>query len=158
MKNLLSSRGIVTHQTNIDAEQVKSQLPIFNGTSSLSTLDASDTWIKILKNSGFHKQVWGNVILGEIQDPTLTTIPISVKREAKFDDICSSLKVVYGGAMIVSENIMNAHLRAGTIPDPNNHPEAALKVLRGHFEVMEHASRFIELSNDISYNDCYGQS
>ena len=106
LKNLLSSRGIVTHQTNIDAEQVKSQLPIFNGTSSISIVDASDTWVKILKNSGFHRQVWGNIILGKIQDPALTTIPISVKREAKFDDICSSLKVVYGGAMIVSENIM----------------------------------------------------
>ena len=57
LKNLLSSRGIVTHQTNIDAEQVKSQLPIFNGTSSISIVDASDTWIKILKNSGFHRQV-----------------------------------------------------------------------------------------------------
>ena len=50
--------------------------------------------------------------------------------------------------MKVSENIMNAHLKAGTIPDPHYYPEAALKVLRGHFEVMEHASRFIELSND----------
>ena len=126
MKNLLSSRGIVTHQTNIDAEQVKSQLPIFNGTSSISIVDASDTWVKILKNSGFHRQVWGNVILGKIQDPALTTIPISVKREAKFDDICSALKVVYGGAMKVSENIMNAHLKAGTIPDPHYYPEAAL--------------------------------
>ena len=47
-----------------------------------------------------------------------------------------------------SENIMNAHLKAGTIPDPHYYPEAALKVLHGHFEVMEHASRFIELSND----------
>ena len=68
LKNLLSSRGIVTHQTNIDAEQVKSQLPLFNGTSSLSIVDASDTCVKILKNSGFHRQVWGNsptLILGK---------------------------------------------------------------------------------------------
>ena len=50
--------------------------------------------------------------------------------------------------MKVSENIMNAHLKAGTIPDPHFYPEAALKVLRGHFEVMEHAARFIELGND----------
>ena len=127
---------------------MKSQLPIFNGTSSLSIADASDTWVKILKNSGFHKQVWGNVILGKIQDPALTTIPILVKREAKFDDICSSLSAVYGGAMNFSANIMNAHVKAGTIPDPHLYPDAALKVLRGHFEVMEHASRFIDLSHD----------
>ena len=50
--------------------------------------------------------------------------------------------------MKVSENIMNAHLRAGTVPDPHFYPEAALKVLRGHFEVMEHAARFIELCNN----------
>ena len=50
--------------------------------------------------------------------------------------------------MKVTENIINAHLRAGTVPDPQFYPEAALKVLRGHFEVMKHAARFIELSND----------
>ena len=50
--------------------------------------------------------------------------------------------------MKVSENIMNAHLRAGTVTDPHFYPEAALKVLRGHFQVMEDAARFIELSND----------
>ena len=36
LKNLLSSRGIVTHQTNIYSEQVKSQFPIFTGSSSIS--------------------------------------------------------------------------------------------------------------------------
>ena len=43
---------------------------------------------------------------------------------------------------------MNTHMKTGTIPDPSYYPEAALKVLRGHFECMEHAARFIELSND----------
>ena len=100
------------------------------------------------KNSGIHRQVWGNIILGRIQDPALSSIPLSVKRETKFDEICKALKVVYGGAMKVSENIMSAHQKAGPIPDSHFHPEAALKVLRGHFEVMEHAARFIELSED----------
>ena len=86
--------------------------------------------------------------MGRIQDPALSNIPLSVKREAKIDEICAALKIVYGGAMKVSENIMNANLRAGTVTDPHFYPEAALKVLRGHFEVMEHAARFIELSND----------
>ena len=87
LKNLLTTRGIVTQQTNIDTEQVKSQLPIFTGNSSLSIMDASDTWTKILKNSGIHKQVWGNIVLGRIQDPALSNIPLSVKREAKIDEI-----------------------------------------------------------------------
>ena len=129
----MSTRGIVTHQTNIDTEQVKSQLPIFTGSSSLSIMDASDTWTKILKNSGIHKQVWGNIVLGRIQDPALSNIPLSVKREAKIEEICSALKTVYGGAMKVSENIMNAHLRAGVIPEPFSYPETALKILRGHY-------------------------
>ena len=50
--------------------------------------------------------------------------------------------------MKVSENIMTAHVKAGAIPDPHSYPEAALKVLRGHYKVMEHAARSIELSND----------
>ena len=49
MKNRLSSRGIVTHQTNISTDQVKTQLPIFSGNTSISILDASDTWVNILK-------------------------------------------------------------------------------------------------------------
>ena len=129
LKNPLSSKGVVTHQTNIDTELVKSQLPIFTGSSSLSIMDANDTWIKILKNSGIHRQVWGNIVLGRIQDPALSNIPLSVKREAKIDEICSALRTVYGGAMKVSENIMNAHLKARTVPDPHLYPEAALKVL-----------------------------
>ena len=96
MKNLLSSRGIVTHQTNIDTDQVKTQLPIFTGSSSISIIDASDTWVNILKNSGIHRQIWGNIILGRIQDPALSSIPLSVKREAKFDEICKALKIFTG--------------------------------------------------------------
>ena len=63
MKSRLSNRGIVTHQTNINSDQVKNQLPIFTGETSLSILDASDTWTNILKNSGIHRQIWGNMIL-----------------------------------------------------------------------------------------------
>ena len=48
LKSLLITRGIVTHQTNIDTDQVKSQLPIFTGNSSLSIMDAIDTWTNIL--------------------------------------------------------------------------------------------------------------
>ena len=58
--------------------------------------------------------------------------------------------MVYGGAIEVSQNIMSTHLKTGSIPDPSYHPEAALKVLRGHFECMEHAAGFIELSDDVN--------
>ena len=43
---------------------------------------------------------------------------------------------------------MRTHAKAGRIPDPSYSPEAALKVLRAHAECMEHAERFINLSND----------
>ena len=43
---------------------------------------------------------------------------------------------------------METHLKVGKIPDPSNHPDAALKALIAHYECMEHASRYIELSGD----------
>ena len=43
---------------------------------------------------------------------------------------------------------MSTRMKAGKIPDPSYHPEAALKILRAHAECMEHAERFITLSND----------
>ena len=150
MKSRLTNRGVVTHQTNISSDQVKSQLPIFNGESSLSILDASDTWMNILKNSGIHRQIWGTMILERIKEPALSSIPLTTKREQKFDDICKELSQVYGGAIEVGHNIINAHLKARSIPDPSYHPEAALKVLTGYYECMEHAARFIELSKDAN--------
>ena len=67
MKTRLSNRGVVTQQTNLNSDQVKSQLPIFTGESSLSILDASDTWETILKNAGVHRQIWGITILKELK-------------------------------------------------------------------------------------------
>ena len=144
LKTLSADRGILMHPTNINQDQVKSQLPIFTGTSSLSVIDAMDTWTKILTNAGIHRQMWGGIMLSRIQNPALSSISPYVKRDAKVEDICSALKTVYGGAMKVSENIMNAHMAAGEIPEPFQFPVAALKVLRGHYEVLEHAERFIE--------------
>ena len=66
MKTRLSIRGVVTQQTNLNSDQVENQLPIFNGESSLSILDASDTWESILKNAGVHRQIWGTMILERI--------------------------------------------------------------------------------------------
>ena len=77
--------------------------------------------------------------MSKIENPPLSSIPPYVKRDLKFEDICSALKAVYGGAMKASENIMNAHMAAGLIPEPFTSPVAALKVLRGHYEVLEHA-------------------
>merc|ERR1712189_43090 len=34
--------------------------------------------------------------------------------------------------------------------DPSNHPDAALKALIAHYDCMEHASRYIELSGNTS--------
>ena len=57
MKTRLSARGVVTQQTKVNSDQVKSQLPIFTGDSSLSIVDASDTWQTILKDAGIHQQI-----------------------------------------------------------------------------------------------------
>ena len=85
--------------------------------------------------------MWGEIILSRIQNTALSKIPPYVKRNVKFEDICSALKTLYGGAMKVSENIMNAHMAAGEIPELFQLPVAALKVLRGHYEVLKHAER-----------------
>ena len=150
MKSRLSSRGIVTHQTNISTDQIKSQLPTFDGESSLSILDAVDNWKSILKNAGVHRQLWGHIILERIKEPALSSIPPTTKRDQLFDDICDELSKAYGGAIEVGHNIMETHLKIGKILDPSNHPEAALKTLTAHHECMEHASRFIDLSSDDS--------
>ena len=42
LKNLSTERGVVMHQTNIDIEQVKSQLLTFTGQTSLSIIGAID--------------------------------------------------------------------------------------------------------------------
>ena len=76
MKKRLTSRGVVTHQTNISSDQIKSQLPIFNGETSISILDASDTWESILNNAGIHRQMWGSIILERIKEPALSNIPL----------------------------------------------------------------------------------
>ena len=88
------------------------------------------------------------MILERIKDPALSNIPLTTRREGKYDEICKKLSLVYGGAIEVGQNIMSTHMKTGTIPDPGYYPEAALKVLRSHAECMEHAARFIELSND----------
>ena len=63
LKTLSADRGIVRHPTNINPDQVKSQLPIFTGTSSLFVIDAIDTLNKIPSNAGIHRQMWGGIML-----------------------------------------------------------------------------------------------
>ena len=122
MKNRLSSRGIVTQQTNISTDHVKSQLPTFNGESSLSILDAVDTWKSIFKNAGAHRQMWGSMILERIKEPASSSISPTTRRDQSFDDICDELRNAYGGAIEVGHNIMETHLKIGKISDPSNHP------------------------------------
>ena len=50
--------------------------------------------------------------------------------------------------MQASENIMKAHQNANIIPVPYTSSTAALKVLRDHYEILEHTERFISLSTD----------
>ena len=150
MKELLSSKGIVTQQTNVSSDYLKTQLPTFDGESSLSILEAIDTWKRIFKNAGVHPQMWGSWILEKIKEPATSSISPSTRRDQVFSDICEELKKKYSGAVEVAHNLMETHLKVGKIPDPSNHPDAALKALIAHYDCMEHASRYIELSGNIS--------
>merc|ERR1712102_53956 len=148
MKTLLSTKGIVTQQTNVSSDHLKTQLPVFDGESSLSILEAIDTWRRIFKNAGVHPQMWGSWILEKIKEPATSSISPSTRRDQVFSDICEELKKKYSGAVEVAHNLMETHLKIGKIPDPSNNPEAALKALIAHYDCMEHASRYIDLSGD----------
>merc|ERR1711872_1211094 len=148
MKTLLSTKGIVTQQTNVSSDYLKTQLPVFDGESSLSILEAIDTWRRIFKNAGVHPQMWGSWILEKIKEPATSSISPGTKRNQVFDDICGELKKKYSGAVEVAHNLMETHLKIGKIPDPSKNPDASLKALIAHFECMEHASRYIELSGN----------
>merc|ERR1711872_1048750 len=149
MKELLSTKGIVTQQTNnVSSDYLKTQLPVFDGESSLSILEAIDTWRRIFKNAGVHPQMWGSWILEKIKEPATSSISPGTKRNQVFDDICEELKKKYSGAVEVAHNLMETHLKIGRIPDPSKNSDASLKALIAHFECMEHASRYIELSGN----------
>merc|ERR1712198_774523 len=150
MKELLSSRGIVTQQTNVSSDYLKTQLPTFDGESSISILEAIDTWRKIFKNAGVHPQMWGSWVLEKVREPATASISPRARRDQVFDDICEELKKKYSGAVEVAHNLMETHPKVGKIPDPSNHPDAALKAMIAHYECMEHASRYIELSGNAS--------
>ena len=133
LKALSAERGIVIQQTNISPDQIKALLPISNGASSLSILDALDTWRKNLTNSGIHKQMWGGII---------SSIPPHSKRDLKFEDICSSLEENFGGVMKTSINIMKAHEAANKIPDPHtSRGDACWRVLCEHCKIIKNTPR-----------------
>ena len=56
------------------------------------------------------------MVLERIEDPALSNIPLSTRRDGKYDEICSKLSLVYGGAIEVGQNIMSTHMKAGKIP------------------------------------------
>ena len=148
MKTLLSTKGIVTQQNTVSSDYLKTQLPVFDGESSLSILEAIDTWRRIFKNAGVHPQMWGSWILEKIKEPATSSLSPGTKRNQVFDDICEELKKKYSGAVEVAHNLMETHLKIGRIPDPSKNSDASLKALIAHFECMEHASRYIELSGN----------
>ena len=100
-KTKSAERGIVIHQTNINPDRFKAQLLIFTGTSLISIIEIMDIWTN-LTNAGIHRQMCGGIILSRIQNSALSNIPPYVKRDVKFEDICSALKTLYVGAMKVS--------------------------------------------------------
>ena len=79
--------------------------------------------------------MWRGIILSKLENPAY------IKRDLKFEDICSSLKENVGGAIKASENIMKAHEAVSIIHDPHTSPTAALKVLRDRYEILEHTER-----------------
>merc|ERR1711873_38060 len=94
--------------------------------------------------------MWGSWVLEKVREPATASISPKARRDQVFTDICEELKKAYSGAVEVAHNLMETHLKIGKIPDPSNHPDASLKALIAHYDCMEHASRYIELSGNDS--------
>ena len=139
-------RGINLHPTNITVDQIKSQLPVFDGVSSVTMVDALDSYKKRLGRAGIHKQLCGGVVLSKLEGPALAKIPPEVKREQNFEDIENYLKIFYQSSIEATKAIMKAHKAAIIISHSHGAPTAALKVLRAHAEVFENTDRFLQLT------------
>ena len=73
-----------------------------------------------------------------------------LKREQKYDEIALALKGSFGRSVQVQKRFVDTQKTAGSIPDPalGTSGAAALKMMRGHIEIMEHAERYIKLSKE----------
>ena len=99
-------------------------MPTFDGESSLTIVDALDSYKKRLARAGIHKQLWGGVVLIKLEGPALAKIPLEVKRDQKFEDTEKYLKIFYQSSLVATKAIMKAHETASIIPDPHGYPTA----------------------------------
>ena len=111
-------------------EQIKSLLPTFNRESSLTVVDALDTYRRKLSKSGINRAVCGSVVLSKIEGQALARIPAEVRRDQTIEKIEEQLKMYYQSSLVATKAIMRAHELSGPIPDPHNFPQGYLKVLR----------------------------
>ena len=132
--------------TNITIDQIKNQLPVFSGQSSVTLIDALETYRTHLKKVGIPKQLWGGVLLSRLERAAYDKIPLEIKREQNFENMEEHLKKYYNNSVQATDAIMKSHGSAGTLPDPHQHLTAALVVLRAHAEVFENTHRFLNLT------------
>ena len=121
----VTKRGLSKHQANMSAEDIKSIIPIFDGESSLSVLDAFEIYKKTLSKSGISKTLWGSIVLSKVSGEARSRLPANVTRQPDLDIIEEQLTSFYGNLLAVSKLIMQAHDRVGEIPDP--HVKAGLR-------------------------------
>ena len=134
--------------TNITIVQIKDQLPIFSGQSSITLIDALETYKTHLKKAGIPKQLWGGVLLNKLEGAAYDKIPPKIKREQNFEDMEEILVKYYDNSVQATSAIIKAHRSAGIIPDLHQQPTAALVVLRTHAEIFENARRFLDLTTE----------
>jgi len=145
-KEHLIERGLSKHPTNMTVEQVKTLLPTLNGDSSLTVVDALDTYRKRLSKSGINRAVWGSVVLSKIEGQALARLPAEVKRDQSLEKIEEHLRFFYQSSLVATKAIMQAHELSGPIPDPHHKPLGSLKVLQIHAEVQKHSDRYLMLT------------
>ena len=121
-KEHLIERGLSKHPTNMTIEQMKTLLPTFNGESSLTVVNALDTYRKKLSKSGINRAVWGSVVLSKIEGQGLARLPAEVRRDQTLEKIEKQLRFFYQSSLVATKTIMRAHELSGPIPDPHLSP------------------------------------
>ena len=150
--NEVTKRGLSEHQANMRPEDIKSIIPVFDGESSLSVLDAFDIYKTKLSKSGISRSMWGSIVLSKISGEARSRIPAHIQRQPDMDTIENQLTDYYGDSLAVSKLIMLAHEKAGEIPDPHTKSgiQGTLRVLQLHSEILEHADRFLKLTKEAT--------
>ena len=81
LQKLSKEEGVGIETATISIDQLLPQMPEFSGTTSLTILDALDTWNNRLKSARINKTMWGGAVIRKLKNPALDNLLPSVVRD-----------------------------------------------------------------------------